>query len=69
MLLDELDHLSRLRHPALPRVFADDLLVGREIDAVNLVARDVALHPLDLRAELVQDAAGFLRDPLELFRR
>src|SRR4051794_40570644 len=52
--------------PALPGVLAHRLLVRREVHAVDLVVGDVALDPLDLRPHPPQDAAGLLRDGLEL---
>ena len=33
-------------------MLADHVLVGRAIDAVELVVRDVAVDPLDLRSEV-----------------
>src|SRR5439155_4662019 len=54
---------------ALFRMPADHLLIGSVVDAVDLVAGDVTLHPLDLRSQIVQDAAGLLRNALELGRR
>jgi hypothetical protein len=38
------------RYPDALSVLPDGRLVGREIDAVDLVLGDVALDPLDLRA-------------------
>jgi hypothetical protein len=54
------------REPALFRVVPNHLFVWRNVDAVDLVTRHVALHPLDLWPELPQDPAGLLRDSLEL---
>src|SRR5205823_4293207 len=53
---------------ALLRVLAHHLLVRRHVDAVDLVAGHVALDPLDLRPEALQDAARLLRDRLQLLR-
>src|SRR5579863_5781730 len=52
------------RETALPGVFANDLLVGCVVDAVDLVAGDVAVDPLNFGAELTQDSAGSLGDGL-----
>ena len=43
-------------------MFADNFFVGSAIDAVNLVAGNVAVDPLNLRAEVVQYAARLLRN-------
>ena len=56
------------REAALGGVFADGGFVRGDVDAVDLVVCDVALEPLDLRAEGAEDAAGGLRDGLQLFR-
>lgn len=69
-----IDHLSDLgnavgREAALFGVFTHQLRVGRDVDAIDLVVRDVALDPVDLRAELLQDAARFLGDGLQLCGR
>jgi transcriptional regulator with GAF, ATPase, and Fis domain len=72
MLLDELEQLSRLRHPSLPRVFE----VGRTTEAIDdvaagapfFVAEWVAGHPADRRPmteprrlwALLADVAGAL---------
>src|SRR5262249_48328823 len=48
------------REAALLRVLAHHVLVRGDVYAVDLVARHVALHPLDLRTETLQDAAGLL---------
>ena len=45
------------------------LLVRRNVDAINLVLDYVAVQPLDLRSELVQNSAGLLLDGDHLFRR
>src|SRR5665213_321216 len=47
-------------------MFANHLLVRRNIDAVNFVAGNVAVHPLDRGPHIAEDAAGFLRDCLKL---
>ena len=49
-------------------VLAHGRLVRRDVDAVDLVARDVALDPLYLRPHLAQHAAGLLRNSLQLLR-
>ena len=43
-------------------------LVGRVIDAVDLVVGDVTMDPLDLRSHAVQHAAGLLRDRFQFVR-
>src|ERR1700749_1748738 len=50
-------------------VLAHGRLVRRDVDAVDLVSRDVTLDPLNLRPHLPQHPAGLLRDALQLFRR
>jgi hypothetical protein len=45
------------------------LLVRCDVDAVDPVVRDVAVDPLDARPEMLQHAAGFLRDGHELVGR
>src|SRR5687768_3501817 len=67
--VDHLTHLRDLvgRKPALLRVLPDHLHVGGDVHAVDLVVGDVARHPLDLRAQVLEHAARLLRDPLELF--
>src|SRR5580658_5734231 len=52
------------REAALARMLPYHLLVGRDVNAVNLVVGDVALQPLDLRAEIGEHRAGLLRDGL-----
>jgi FAD dependent oxidoreductase len=67
--IDHLAHLGNLRRreAADLRVLADDVLVFRQIDAERLVGGDVALHPLDVGAELGQHGIGFRRRAAELF--
>ena len=55
------------REAALAGMFKDHFLVGGNIDAVDLVAGHIALHPLDLRAEFAEHPAGSLGDAFELF--
>src|SRR5450432_1552666 len=38
------------------------LFIGRNVDAINLVLRNIAVQPLDLRPHVVQHTARFLRD-------
>jgi len=47
-------------------VFVDGGLVGGDVDAVDLVAGDEALDPLELGADGGDDAAGLLGDGLKL---
>src|SRR3954453_22058966 len=56
------------RESAAGRVFADQIFVRSDIYAVDLIGRDIALDPLDLRPELLQDAARRLRYRLQLGR-
>ena len=50
-------------------MFPDHVFVRCDIDAIDLIVGHVALEPLDLRPEILQHAARFLRDPLVLFQR
>lgn len=54
--VDHLAHLGHLggREAADLGVFMNDRLVRGEVDAEGLVVGDVALQPLDVRAELAQ---------------
>src|SRR6267142_4298342 len=54
---------------ALAGVLAHQLLAGRHVHAVDLVPRDVALDPLDLGPETLQDTARLLGDRAQLLRR
>src|SRR4029078_4518818 len=56
------------REAALGRVLAHHLLVRRHGDGGGLVARDVAVHPLDLGPQTLQHTAGLLGDTLQLLR-
>src|SRR6202035_59201 len=40
----------------------NDVLIGRDIDTVDLVSRNVALQPLNLGSESIQNTARFLRN-------
>src|SRR5512143_439493 len=55
--------------PGARGVRADQRLVLGEVNAVHLVVGDVALHPLDPRAEGPEDPTRLLRDGLELRER
>src|SRR3954454_12421380 len=44
----------------------DHFLVRRAVDAVDLVVRHVAVDPLDLRTEVLEDRAAGLRCGLEV---
>src|SRR5437016_10523219 len=66
-----IDNRRYLQHPirrksATPGMLANNLRVGSDVHASNLVLGHVALHPLNARTELLQHVAGFLRDRLEL---
>src|SRR5271165_5739114 len=54
---------------ALGGVFADQGLVGCDVDAVDFVLGHVAVDPLNLGTEFAQDAAGGLGDGLQLLWR
>ena len=45
---------------------ADQVFAGGDVDADDLVRRDVGVDPLDLGAEVSEDAAGVLRGGYEL---
>ena len=49
-------------------MLAHHLFIGRDVDAVNLVLGHEAFHPLNLWSHVLEDAAGLLRDGLELCR-
>src|SRR5262249_11765568 len=67
--IDHLLHFSDLgrRKAADLGVFADDGLVLGEIDTKGLVVGNVALDPLNVRTELMQDLVRFCRRPSQLF--
>src|SRR5262245_39212503 len=54
------------RKASAHRVLTNELRVRREVDAVELVVGHVAVHPLNLRTELAQDAAGLAGDVVTL---
>src|SRR5205823_3570222 len=69
-----IDHGANFRNPVrweppLFCVLADHRLVRRDVHAINLIAGDVAVKPLNLRAEALQHVARLLRNPLKLQRR
>ena len=43
-------------------VFSDSCLIGGKVDAVNLVACDIALQPLNLRTHFAENGNGPSRD-------
>ena len=49
-------------------MFADEVFAGGDVDADDLVGRDVGVDPLDLRTELSEDGAGVLGGGYELVR-
>src|SRR5581483_667941 len=67
--VDHLAHLGDLgrRKAADLGVLPDDLLVPGKVDAKGLVRRDIALDPLDVGAELAQDAVRLGRRLAQLF--
>lgn len=54
------------REAALFGVLEDGSFVGGDVDAVDFVVGNVAVKPLDLGAEVAENAAGSLGDGLEL---
>jgi len=52
---------------ALPGVFLNQFLVGRDVNAINPIVHHVAFDPLNLWSEVIQYSAGFLRNSLEFF--
>src|SRR4051812_40378455 len=61
----DLAHRIR-RETALAGVLADDLLIGRFVHTVDLVAGHVAVQPLDVRTEAPKNVARFLGDALQI---
>src|SRR5215472_18108302 len=47
-------------------MFANSVLVRCDVDAVDFVLGYVAMQPLHLRAQVLENAARFLRDGLQL---
>src|SRR3954464_7531802 len=61
-----IDHISNFRdlvarEAAASRMFADHVLVRRAVDAEDFIVGDVAVHPLDRRAEVLEDRTRRLR--------
>jgi hypothetical protein len=54
---------------ALPGVLANQVLVRRDINAVDLVIHHVTFDPLNPWSEIAYYGAGLLRGSLELFPR
>src|SRR5579884_1554321 len=54
------------RKSSLPGMLPDHLGIRSDVDAVDFVIGDVALHPLNLRTEVAQHGAGLLRNLLQL---
>ena len=48
------------REAPLHRMLANGYFVWSDVDAVNFVACHVAVQPLNLRSQMLEDAAGFL---------
>src|SRR5579872_1735230 len=57
------------RESTLSSMLANQLFVGRVVDAVDFVAGDVAMDPLNFGSEFAQDSAGRLGDGLQLIGR
>src|SRR6476620_3095639 len=55
------------RKSTAPRVLADDVLVGREVYAVELVPGDIAVKPLDPRAQFPEDRVRLPRGRSQVF--
>jgi hypothetical protein len=47
-------------------MFSNHFLVGSEVHAINFVVRHVAVQPLNLPAQILNYAIGFLRNGLNL---
>jgi hypothetical protein len=56
------------RESPLRGVIPYHLLVWSDVDTVDFVGGDIALHPLNLRPQFLQNTAGFLRNSCEFFR-
>src|SRR3954454_18394754 len=54
------------RKAAALGMLADQVLVRRTVDAIDLVVRDIGMDPLNLRAEVAEDRTGGLRRHLEV---
>ena len=52
----------------MPGMLLNRLLVRGDVDTVDLVLYHVAVEPLNLRAKLIEDAAGLLRNGPQLLR-
>ena len=50
-------------------MFFDHFLVGSDVHAINFAVRHVAVHPLNLGAQILKYAAGFLRNGQNLLLR
>jgi hypothetical protein len=59
--------ISLGREAFLAGVLPAQILAARNVDAVNLVASDIAVHPLDFRSQHAQNTAGGLRNGGEWF--
>src|SRR3989442_12421566 len=57
------------RKAALRRVLAYGLLVGCDVNTIDLVVGHVAMQPLNLRTQLLKHPARCLGDSLQLLRR
>src|SRR6516164_3993771 len=51
---------------ALACMFANSVLVRGDVDAVDFVLGYIAVQPLHVRAQVLENAARFLRDGLQL---
>ena len=67
---DAADLSNRVRWESpLSGMFPDEILVRRNVDAVDLVSGDIAVDPLNLGTEPAEDAAGGFGDGFELVVR
>jgi hypothetical protein len=57
------------REAPLLSVFPNHCFVRSDVHAIDLVSRNIAVEPLNLRSHLVQHAARFLGNGLQFFAR
>jgi hypothetical protein len=54
---------------ALPGVFANQLFVGRDVNAIDAIIHHITFDPLNLWSEVAEYSARFLRNGLEILVR
>src|SRR5688572_4749489 len=69
-----IDHIPDLRNAigrkaATLGVLAYRFLIGSDVNAIELVSRDVAVQPLNLRSHALEGVTGFLGNSLQLALR